>query len=91
MVFLAQTKDNSQVVVKFVDKYGRAVDGYAPRLRYCGPLLSLQPAQPPLPSIPGLSFGSLQMVVMDYVKPLSNDLCTKDCASADRANTQGIA
>ena len=80
MVFLAQTKDNSPIVVKFVVRYGRAVHeflsghGYAPRLRYCGPLSSLQPAQPSLPSAPGLSIGPLQMVVMDYVKPLSDNL-----------------
>ena len=70
---LAQTKDNSQVVVKFVGRYGRAVHeflaehGYVPRLRYYSSLSSLQPAQPPLPSAPGLSFGPLQMVAMDYV------------------------
>ena len=101
VAFLAQTKDNSQVVVKFVDRYGRAVheflakNGYAPRLRYCGPLASLLPplqkidspmVHEPLvqhsniptdssqPAQLGLSFGPLQMVVMDYVKPLSNDL-----------------
>ncbi|TFK31382.1 hypothetical protein BDQ12DRAFT_694237, partial [Crucibulum laeve] len=73
VTFLAETEDNSLVVVKFVDRYGREVheflaeEGHAPRLRYCGPLL-LQPDQPPLSSLPppGLSFGPLQMVVMDY-------------------------
>lgn len=80
VAFLAETKDNSQIVVKFVDRYGRAVHeflaerGYAPRLRYCGPLSLLQTTLPPPPSAPGLSFGPLQMVVMDYVKPLSRDL-----------------
>ena len=78
VVFLAQTKDNLQVVVKFIDRYGDGVHeflaerGYVPRLRYCGPLPSLQPAQPPLPSPPGLSFGPLKIIVMDYVKPLSS-------------------
>lgn len=77
---LAVTKDNMQIVVKFVDRYGRVVHeflaecGYAPRLWYCGPLSLLQTALPPLPSTPRLSFGPLQMVVMDYVKPLSRDL-----------------
>jgi len=80
VAFLAQTKDNLQVVVKFVDRYGSAVHeflaehDYAPTLRYCGPLSLPQPAQPSLPSKPGLSLGSLQMIVMDYVKPLSQDL-----------------
>lgn len=63
VAFLAETKDNLQIVVKFVDRYGRAVHeflaerGYAPRLRYCGPFSSLQTAQPLLPNASGLSFG----------------------------------
>ena len=51
VAFLAETKDDLQIV-KFVDRFGRAVHeflaerGYAPRLRYCGPLPLLQTAQP---------------------------------------------
>lgn len=80
VAFLAKVKDDSQVVVKFVDRYGHAVheflakQGCAPRLRYCGPLSSSQPAESLLPSKQGLSFGPLQMVVMDYAKPRSQDL-----------------
>ncbi len=80
VAFLVQMKDSSQVVVKFIDQYGSAVHeflaklGYAPRLRYCAPFSFPQPAQPLLPSKPGLSLGPLQMVVMDYVEPLSQDL-----------------
>jgi len=80
VAFLAETKDHLKVVVKFVDRYGSTVHkflaehGYAPRLRYCGPLSPLRKAQSQAPSRPGLSLGALQMVVMDYVTPLSQDL-----------------
>ncbi|TFK34770.1 hypothetical protein BDQ12DRAFT_612898 [Crucibulum laeve] len=82
VTFLAQTDDNSLVVVKFVDRYGREVheflakEGYAPKLHYCGslPLQLVQPQPASTSPIPGLSFGPLQMVVMDYVEPLSEDL-----------------
>jgi len=78
--FLAETKNHLKVVVKFVDRYGSMVHkflvehGYAPRLRYCGPLSPLRKARSQSLSRSGLSLGALQMVVMDYVTPLSQDL-----------------
>ncbi len=73
VAFLVQMKDSSQVVVKFIDQYGSAVHeflaklGYAPRLRYCAPFSFPQPAQPLLPSKPGLSLGRYNTSFQDDI------------------------
>ena len=78
------TGDPVKVVVKFVARYGKEVheflarNGYAPTLRYCGPLPETKlsgifpgPAQS---AVPGLCLRSdlMHMVVMDYIHARPN-------------------
>ncbi|CAA7260909.1 unnamed protein product [Cyclocybe aegerita] len=88
------TSSNEPVVVKFVSAYGAEVHrflaekGHAPRLRYYGPLPN--PYEPLLRSPvtesapPGLTFGSMKMVVMDYI-----DSATKPPPDA-RKQVEGV-
>ncbi|KAJ3511266.1 hypothetical protein NLJ89_g4197 [Agrocybe chaxingu] len=76
------TPSNEPVVVKFVLAYGPEVHhflaekGHAPRLRYYGPLPNSYKPLPQSPvtegAPPGLTFGSMNMVVMDYVNSATN-------------------
>jgi serine/threonine protein kinase len=76
VTYKAKISEEDIIVVKFVSRYSEevhkflAAKGHAPRLRYYGPLSDAQ--ERPHESfvkltLPGLSLGPMQMVVMDYV------------------------
>ena len=77
---LDEPRMGEQIVVKFVTRYGEEVHrfleqrGHAPKLHYLGPLRNggdsygniwPEVTVPP----PGLHYGPLKMVVMEYVRP----------------------
>ncbi|KAK7677279.1 hypothetical protein QCA50_019780 [Cerrena zonata] len=69
--FLAQTGEESLIVVKFVERYGREVHnllaskGYAPKLLYCGDVWRTGPEQ--------RGCGQRMMVVMEFVRGVALD------------------
>jgi len=78
------TRGPVKVVVKFVARYGEGVHGfladhgYAPALRYCGPLPKTKlsgisgPAQSATPGLLCLRSDLMHMVVMDHIRTQTN-------------------
>lgn len=93
VTYKAKISEEDVIVVKFVSRYSNevhkflAAEGYAPKLRYYGPLSNVQERWPeslPKPAPPGLSLGPMCMIVMDYVS-----VC-KETPADDRQQLEAV-